>query len=123
MIRRPPGFTPTDTLVPYTSLVRSAWPADRWDGACALLPSLDAQANPAASSLQAQAPGDIHTVAPRARRYSMNIPMSLRSEEHTSELQSLMRISSAVLCLKNQNVIPSLDTIRPMSALPSKMQL
>src|SRR3546814_8887295 len=82
MIRRPPRSTRTDTLFPYTTLFRSQ-AADRAQGA------------PHGSRLQrlrsAGAPG--HHRRPRARR----------SEEHTSELQSLMRISYAVFCLKNNN--------------------
>src|SRR3546814_1592500 len=75
MIRRPPRSTRTDTLFPYTTLFRSS--------------------------------------ARRAARSASNSPASCwrrrrrrarcRSEEHTSELQSLMRISYAVFCLKKKN--------------------
>src|SRR3546814_2320355 len=77
MIRRPPRSTRTDTLFPYTTLVRSCtakapsdWPAEPvsrtviWPGFSPVMPN--------------------------------------RSEEHTSELQSLMRISYAVFCLKKK---------------------
>src|SRR3546814_3920392 len=80
MIRRPPRSTRTDTLFPYTTLFRSL-PARSacWASAPA------ARARPAAASR----PGACRSV--RAR-----------SEEHTSELQSLMRISYAVFCLKKK---------------------
>src|SRR3546814_5919150 len=87
MIRRPPRSTRTDTLFPYTTLFRSVLP--------------------------------IEYSAPRLGRISvssvivkpfrtfgisglMRAPPGRRSEEHTSELQSLMRISYAVFCLKKK---------------------
>src|SRR3546814_9174788 len=82
MIRRPPRSTRTDTLFPYTTLFRSlasAFPAARRSG-----PPAD--------------PG-------RQSRPNLGAAMTLpkdRSEEHTSELQSLMRISYAVFCLKKK---------------------
>src|SRR3546814_20975395 len=79
MIRRPPRSTRTDTLFPYTTLFRS-----RPSGPCRRSP---AKARPS--------PGE----PPPSRRPAGYI-RRLRSEEHTSELQSLMRISYAVLCLK-----------------------
>src|SRR3546814_2388044 len=76
MIRRPPRSTRTDTLFPYTTLFRSR--ARRW------------------SSRRCAGCGRPARVgaAERWRRW--------RSEEHTSELQSLMRISYAVFCLKKK---------------------
>src|SRR3546814_1475437 len=95
MIRRPPRSTRTDTLFPYTTLFRSPerayvaggsgggrealqaiarWSQD-WDGAITIYPGR----NMTRIALQA-----------------------MRSEEHTSELQSLMRISYAVFCLKKK---------------------
>src|SRR3546814_4983632 len=82
MILRPPRSTRTDTLFPYTTLFRSSWAAG-WT--LALLPVLCwvrawwCFCKPFCKS-----------------RYSW------RSEEHTSELQSLMRISYAVFCLKKK---------------------
>src|SRR3546814_4656988 len=76
MIRRPPRSTRTDTLFPYTTLFRSAR-TDR-----------SVQGSPLPSV------GHGHTSAER--------PHGARSEEHTSELQSLMRISYAVFCLKKK---------------------
>src|SRR3546814_9671577 len=76
MIRRPPRSTRTDTLFPYTTLFRSA--------------SGDIRAF--CSSFLFQSAVRLMAFAPSAR-----------SEEHTSELQSLMRISYAVFCLKKTN--------------------
>src|SRR3546814_9149341 len=75
MIRRPPRSTRTDTLFPYTTLFRS------W-----LVPFC----SPQSVASQSRA-------APR-----ILLRKRQRSEEHTSELQSLMRISYAVFCLKNK---------------------
>src|SRR3546814_10209481 len=85
MIRRPPRSTRTDTLFPYTTLFRSL-------GRHA---ALGCRAAPAR---QRQQPGN-HAHQPVIR----GLPdRSRRSEEHTSELQSLMRISYAVFCLKKK---------------------
>src|SRR3546814_10716282 len=83
MIRRPPRSTRTDTLFPYTTLFRSP------EGAAAhghLLPRAD-RGRRLWRSLRRG------SCRPHSRR---------RSEEHTSELQSLMRISYAVFCLKKK---------------------
>src|SRR3546814_10364118 len=76
MIRRPPRSTRTDTLFPYTTLFRS--PEAHGVGI---------------RGVQAASKGD------DLRRHRK---ASRRSEEHTSELQSLMRISYAVFCLKKK---------------------
>src|SRR3546814_14605076 len=81
MIRRPPRSTRTDTLFPYTTLFRSA---DDW---------------PAVS--RRTAPGS----CPRSVATPNTMVVRCRSEEHTSELQSLMRISYAVFCLKKKRTI------------------
>src|SRR3546814_13693302 len=78
MIRRPPRSTRTDTLFPYTTLFRSS-PHPR--GA-------------------RRGPADLRF--PARDREPDEIRRSARSEEHTSELQSLMRISYAVFCLKKK---------------------
>src|SRR3546814_6817055 len=78
MIRRPPRSTRTDTLFPYTTLFRSRGrPAARPSGWPARVRARCGR-------------------GPRATRAGQ------RSEEHTSELQSLMRISYAVFCLKKK---------------------
>src|SRR3546814_6855900 len=83
MIRRPPRSTRTDTLFPYTTLFRSTAPSG---GAAA------DRTNACAAS------GCDHRADSSARFHTY----SGRSEEHTSELQSLMRISYAVFCLKKK---------------------
>src|SRR3546814_16925334 len=80
MIRRPPRSTRTDTLFPYTTLFRSARRARS--------PAPDPPALPRRARRRPSA---------HARREQED-----RSEEHTSELQSLMRISYAVFCLKKK---------------------
>src|SRR3546814_2589946 len=96
MKRRPPRSTRTDTLFPYTTLFRSSggggMPAP---GAASLLP----QAETAMAIIEpsARMASDVRIDARRACP-----PGAPRSEEHTSELQSLMRISYAVFCLKKK---------------------
>src|SRR3546814_2976299 len=85
MIRRPPRSTRTDTLFPYTTLFRS-----EGEGARRQALRLVRRGCPADPR---QDDGD--------RRRRRRSPSS-RSEEHTSELQSLMRISYAVFCLKKK---------------------
>src|SRR3546814_6622908 len=96
MIRRPPRSTRTDTLFPYTTLFRSRrnlrLGLRLWCG----------------RRRHAVRTGDVHVrPAPSARPRRTPEPWAparadVRSEEHTSELQSLMRISYAVFCLKKK---------------------
>src|SRR3546814_8207802 len=79
MIRRPPRSTRTDTLFPYTTLFRSC--------ACWI------------TFLTMIGRGGVFG---RAAISGLSCHQRLRSEEHTSELQSLMRISYAVFCLKKK---------------------
>src|SRR3546814_8157897 len=125
MIRRPPRSTRTDTLFPYTTLFRSQEHAGRLrrdargDGPGATRPD---HARPAAhpdrrpGEPAAPSPGAVATVADRLSRALRQavgggaghqlragvLAPWYRSEEHTSELQSLMRISYAVFCLKKK---------------------
>src|SRR3546814_3156427 len=111
MIRRPPRSTRTDTLFPYTTLFRSPW-----------------RQPPRTSSVSCPAPGRGEMVGPEGERqelaqsdapaqalraaemdqhvvgckFAQALAAAARSEEHTSELQSLMRISYAVFCLKKK---------------------
>src|SRR3546814_2177083 len=87
MIRRPPRSTRTDTLFPYTTLFRSH---DVGSG----LRKEQEDGGQQHAAQDAERPGGI--VVPTV---GTTIP---RSEEHTSELQSLMRISYAVFCLKKK---------------------
>src|SRR3546814_1062447 len=86
MIRRPPRSTRTDTLFPYTTLFRS--PRRRRPD--------DADPRPCRRCSDHRSPPS----DPRRMRHTPR--HCLRSEEHTSELQSLMRISYAVFCLKKK---------------------
>src|SRR3546814_10898913 len=87
MIRRPPRSTRTDTLFPYTTLFRSPLKP----GSCTLpLPGIAAAIVDEAGDEVGRGKGGFLVVK------------RPRSEEHTSELQSLMRISYAVFCLKKK---------------------
>src|SRR3546814_10217010 len=103
MIRRPPGSTRTDTRFPYTPLFRSAVVdsvKDRQrDAVCAYAKEerMAEADQPAIAQHEVQrACRDCIDDDPREQR-------NIRSEEHTSELQSLMRISYAVFCLQTNN--------------------
>src|SRR3546814_16446004 len=101
MIRRPPRSTRTDTLFPYTTLFRSRRAAEsrrcaarlgnRADGrSCLREPAARRSCGPACD-------GGVPEIAA-----GVGAATRQRSEEHTSELQSLMRISYAVFCLKKK---------------------
>src|SRR3546814_6955157 len=105
MRRRPPGSTGTHTLFPYTALFRSP------ECIAAVAQVLGQAPTPAqirnietrlARSMRAEAAADPQAwhALPLADQLQA---AAKRSEEHTSELQSLMRISYAVLCLKKKN--------------------
>src|SRR3546814_1454298 len=114
MIRRPPRSTRTDTLFPYTTLFRSA--ADRVRVRAAL--RLAGRGRPRTSRRRWAAGGAAAARDRQCRSLARGAPgrgdqrddlrqpvhagAAGRSEEHTSELQSLMRISYAVFCLKNK---------------------
>src|SRR3546814_9175848 len=93
MIRRPPRSTRTDTLFPYTTLFRSRRSALR-QAASAVhdVPETEGIAKITARFRLRR----FRAREPAALEY---LPRLLRSEEHTSELQSIMRISYAVFCL------------------------
>src|SRR3546814_6755684 len=94
MIRRQPRSTRTDTRFPYTTLFRSARSAglDRPHDRSTRADRRVADAGPATGVQSQRICRD-----PQAR-----VLAAIRSEEHTSELQSLMRISYAVFCLKKK---------------------
>src|SRR3546814_1135471 len=109
MIRRPPGSTRTDTLFPYTTLFRSP---DRPIRLPSPLHPSPRSARTTASSWvkpsEISAPGSGAGRAPVLGNWTMigrSSGVRARSEEHTSELQSLMRISYAVFCLKKKKHI------------------
>src|SRR3546814_8106932 len=91
MIRRPPRSTRTDTLFPYTTLFRSVWQKQQ----LLVVIVFRALFEMGDFFIQARTPG-----AEFAEVFFVR-----RSEEHTSELQSLMRISYAVFCLKKKKKI------------------
>src|SRR3546814_9478271 len=93
MIRRPPRSTRTDTLFPYTTLFRSR--QRRLDGVQRQV-GVDEGIVDVDDRQILDLPGEVDHLDQRARRAVS------RSEEHTSELQSLMRISYAVFCLKKK---------------------
>src|SRR3546814_7615997 len=129
MIRRPPISTRTDTLFPYTTLFRSVSAAlalsacnqntaagndreARVEPAPTPAPIMHAQEalqNVATAIIKPEtmSNADVQALGGRQGRCAVVLtevafPSFLRSEEHTSELQSLMRISYAVFCLKKQ---------------------
>src|SRR3546814_5475684 len=101
MIRRPPRSTRTDTLCPYTTLFRSAAPDI--DGAYDVY---EAYAEIVAPLIEDKPFFESLTLEAGVRYSDYSIRGAggndTRSEEHTSELQSLMRTSYAVFCLKNK---------------------
>src|SRR3546814_3248852 len=100
MIRRPPRSTRTDTLFPYTTLFRSDHHSGFRDEERAALAVVrrDGRRHAAAG------PGADHHQPHRLRPRRPGGGRFPRSEEHTSELQSLMRISYAVFCLKKKKI-------------------
>src|SRR3546814_1199153 len=97
MIRLPPRSTRTDTLFPYTTLFRSSrWPPGGYETE--------------SYHYRQPAPSDGYHCYPHAAQshrehrapHWPQVGLLCRSEEHTSELQSLMRISYAVFCLKKK---------------------
>src|SRR3546814_3464346 len=113
MLRRPPRSTRTDTLFPYTTLFRSngEWEIHAHRQALAIPPGLRRQASGGRKRLRLRL-GDAgrrsaHAVGTLFQGRIGNPcqpgeEAQSRSEEHTSELQSLMRISYAVFCLKKK---------------------
>src|SRR3546814_6729320 len=121
MKRRPPRSTRTDTLFPYTTLFRS-WGVPEYDSRALweklVLDGFQAglawitilrkrEAFRAAFDNFDPEKVAVYGEADRAR-------LMARSEEHTSELQSLMRISYAVFCLKNKNT----STLKEPTTIP-----
>src|SRR3546814_2029452 len=100
MIRRPPRSTRTDTLFPYTTLFRSKGGGTNATG---FLAGLAVGAAKAAETPPGEPEGDGRAGDVDDRGIARGSDGNqVRSEEHTSELQSLMRISYAVFCLKNK---------------------
>src|SRR3546814_4394076 len=116
MIRRPPRSTRTDTLFPYTTLFRSAvvscvisanmvdFEEQRQGLIMILFPEQCRAARGLLNWTQAE-PATFAGISRSTVRDFEGERHQLRSEEHTSELQSLMRISYAVFCLKKKKKI------------------
>src|SRR3546814_6341369 len=104
MIRRPPRSTRTDTLFPYTTLFRSHDDSNRFGSA---------------TTLKADAAWKLgHGLTIHGGYGEGFAQPTFRSEEHTSELQSLMRISYAVFCLKKK-IKPTSQDNRQIKKLTS----
>src|SRR3546814_8576905 len=95
MIRRPPRSTRSDTLFPYTTLFRSHSKDVRWTAGI----THEARRGRWRASSLRNTGGGGHIPVGRGNARGLGQD---RSEEHTSELQSLMRISYAVFCLKKK---------------------
>src|SRR3546814_8985666 len=116
MRRRPTGSTRTDTLFPYTTLFRSS-PTHPAASRSAILSNMRSIGsglavettasfpNPAQDYYEGPISLDRHLIKRPASTFVLRVG-SDRSEEHTSELQSLMRISYAVFCLKKKKHHP-----------------
>src|SRR3546814_5818679 len=120
MVLRPPISTRTDTLFPYTTLFRSSFQG--------IDPPVRSRARQPAPGLWARHQGIVGHRARKTRsrpryphtglalgrgreRWRFSISSGgRRPEEHTSELQSLMRISYAVFCLKKNTIIQTINT-------------
>src|SRR3546814_4230842 len=112
MIRRPTRSTRTDTRFPYTTRFRSCFCAST---------TLARRMGPRSSISSCMACAARLDMQPKIFDFSSSLQKSkifgcMRSEEHTSELQSLMRISYAVFCLKkktqhdNEHTLPTAPT-------------
>src|SRR3546814_5276191 len=120
MIRRPPRSTRTDTLFPYTTLFRS----NRGDPAAQDMVEERCGARDSIMSTPPAGGRDSVRGHPRQHRARHKLGCartghedSARSEEHTSELQSLMRISYAVFCLKKKKRLTSKITTHTSTQL------
>src|SRR3546814_1574412 len=123
MIRRPPRSTRTDTLFPYTTLFRSRFNIEGRMAGCG-----EGLATTVFDPLVLALEPDAAMAFQQFHRFRRGGTEIERSEEHTSELQSLMRISYAVFCLnkKKKNThgtIPHTSNNRRSTRLEKKIQL
>src|SRR3546814_10492132 len=115
MVRRPPRSPRTDTLFPYTTLFRSVRRPEGWR----CRPARRSGCGVPASGNRSHIPPEADPESPRscpcpsARSHIGGHWPCRRSEEHTSELQSLMRISYAVFCLTKK--ITNILLVEPKS--------
>src|SRR3546814_9819040 len=111
MIRRPPRSTRTDTLFPYTTLFRSqlAVLEDDTNQTVVVVDRLltelsdDIRRQSAYVGIERQDLNAMAVAIKHGELFGTSLANRTRSEEHTSELQSLMRISYAVFCLQKKN--------------------
>src|SRR3546814_2715426 len=106
MIRRPPRSTRTDTLFPYTTLFRSRMVKT----ISRMRPGQRSASQPAVNP-PTPLPRPISIVPKTSCSDRPPLAATMRSEEHTSELQSLMRISYAVFCLKKKQHKNIIETV------------
>src|SRR3546814_1020896 len=110
MLRRPPRSTRTDTLFPYPTLFRSK-PGSA-PAAATVIPDRMIERRERIIDYLRKKAGLANSIArPWPGLSARAIACAVRSEEHTSELQSLMRISYAVFCLKKNNHCTLLNII------------
>src|SRR3546814_3498538 len=110
MIRRPPRSTRTDPLFPYTTLFRSGRSAGRGVGQRDRARGISKIAADAQHLRGGDPWGNRHATGKGLPcLICRGVTQRRRSEEHTSELQSLMRISYAVFCLKTKNITGALQ--------------
>src|SRR3546814_3494404 len=101
MIRRPPRSTLTDTPFPNTPFFRSCLGGPAREAAAGIAPCVEAQFVVVGIDRRPRRRLE-HDGRPQRR---VRVEVEHRSEEHTSELQSLMRISYAVFCLKKKHAL------------------
>src|SRR3546814_2284841 len=104
MIRRPPRSTRTDTLFPYTTLFRSVNYLGYRSTVVRIRISAESDPEPLTVQLlpEYRTLDEVAVIAASPGAVLKGDTTEFRSEEHTSELQSLMRISYAVFCLKKK---------------------
>src|SRR3546814_10607842 len=118
MIRRPPRSTRTDTLFPYTTLFRSSseQPMSSGQSIDPEKPMSIGSGYPGLGVEVARVPEAVRRRVEGWRRDGAVVALVPRSEEHTSELQSLMRISYAVFCLKKKKYTNN-DNTEPINVI------
>src|SRR3546814_4425618 len=121
MIRRPPRSTRTDTLFPYTTLFRSQRLVAAALDTAGCVPGGGAMAD--GQQPAHRLPTLLVLASSRIAFRRRAAASRLRSEEHTSELRSLMRISYSVFCLKTKNTPNThTHTIQPQHTTPTKQE-
>src|SRR3546814_9998222 len=110
MLRRPPRSTRTDTLFPYTTLFRSLSPAGLVDAYLKRRVTLRRTDRATGKIREQEAVIQAGPTGGVIVETDAGFEALGRSEEHTSELQSLMRISYAVFCLKKKNQLEAINT-------------